>query len=369
MSPLSVDNMPLDMPQLATPDDSCTEVSSTIGAADEITTTNSRVKRRSIRLENMENTQNDRVVSSDRTVSGETLVENARALSNKSSQTSLLQAGINALDLPWNLSGFFKGKDAAVGRCEETPVSDSAPEAEPETYTAKTKFVESFTTIEPMSPAEARKSARISSSSIQHSQSETVPKSASRRSNRLSLLEKASDMVESATSVLGKRSRDSVNKGKDKVKDLGRRASLRVRKETIEPTVTPSFEGPVKKRKLADEGLSSGNDSFTIPRKPVPMGTTVQDKPVKLTLKEQREQKHAKVMEAIAKFRKDREGQLKDLEKLDIPLSTYENLTEAMVRKPGRNYKMPFKIFSPLPPGQPKPDEWRKTNKSKSKQA
>jgi histone-lysine N-methyltransferase ASH1L len=31
----------------------------------------------------------------------------------------------------------------------------------------------------------------------------------------------------------------------------------------------------------------------------------------------------------------------------------------------GRDYVLPFDIFSPLPPGQPKPDEWRKTNKSK----
>jgi histone-lysine N-methyltransferase ASH1L len=31
----------------------------------------------------------------------------------------------------------------------------------------------------------------------------------------------------------------------------------------------------------------------------------------------------------------------------------------------GRNFKLPFDICSPLPPGQPKPDEWRKVPKSK----
>lgn len=30
----------------------------------------------------------------------------------------------------------------------------------------------------------------------------------------------------------------------------------------------------------------------------------------------------------------------------------------------GRDFKLPFDVFSPLPPGQPKPDEWRTINKS-----
>jgi [histone H3]-lysine4 N-trimethyltransferase ASH1L len=30
----------------------------------------------------------------------------------------------------------------------------------------------------------------------------------------------------------------------------------------------------------------------------------------------------------------------------------------------GRNFKLPFDVCSPLPPGQPKPDEWRKVPKS-----
>ena len=32
--------------------------------------------------------------------------------------------------------------------------------------------------------------------------------------------------------------------------------------------------------------------------------------------------------------------------------------------KQGRDFKLPFDIFSPLPAGQPKPDEWKKTNKN-----
>ena len=32
--------------------------------------------------------------------------------------------------------------------------------------------------------------------------------------------------------------------------------------------------------------------------------------------------------------------------------------------KYGRDFKLPFDVFSPLPVGQPKPDEWRKVNKN-----
>ena len=32
--------------------------------------------------------------------------------------------------------------------------------------------------------------------------------------------------------------------------------------------------------------------------------------------------------------------------------------------KLGRDFKLPYSVFSPLPAGQPKPDEWRKTNKN-----
>lgn len=46
---------------------------------------------------------------------------------------------------------------------------------------------------------------------------------------------------------------------------------------------------------------------------------------------------------------------------LPMPLFHGERLVEL-----GRDFKLPFDICSPLPPGQPKPDEWRKTSSSKS---
>jgi len=45
---------------------------------------------------------------------------------------------------------------------------------------------------------------------------------------------------------------------------------------------------------------------------------------------------------------------------LPLPMYHGENLLIA-----GRDFKLPFDVCSPLPPGQPKPDEWRKTSSSK----
>ena len=51
-----------------------------------------------------------------------------------------------------------------------------------------------------------------------------------------------------------------------------------------------------------------------------------------------------------------------DTERKLLPLPKHNG---ARLLETGRDFKLPFDIFSPLPPGQPKPDEWRKTNKSK----
>ncbi|RKF64433.1 putative set domain-containing protein [Erysiphe neolycopersici] len=45
---------------------------------------------------------------------------------------------------------------------------------------------------------------------------------------------------------------------------------------------------------------------------------------------------------------------------LPLPMWHGKRLIEA-----GRDFKLPFDICSPLPPGQPKPDEWRKTTKNR----
>ena len=46
-----------------------------------------------------------------------------------------------------------------------------------------------------------------------------------------------------------------------------------------------------------------------------------------------------------------------------LPLPIYNGL-RLLIK--GRDYKLPFDVCNPLPPGQPKPDEWRKMTKSRS---
>lgn len=57
--------------------------------------------------------------------------------------------------------------------------------------------------------------------------------------------------------------------------------------------------------------------------------------------------------------------ELRDLPKPNktLPLPIYNGL-RLLIK--GRDYKLPFDVCNPLPPGQPKPDEWRKMTKSRA---
>jgi len=182
-----------------------------------------------------------------------------------------------------------------------------------------------------------------------------------RRSTRLSIVDKASDLLDRANSVLGKRTRGLAEKGKE----LGRRASLRPRivapeKEEAAPAPT---EPASKKRRVSESDLSrlqaqeaSPSEEPTAPPvqryKPkrwlshgLYVGQEPSDSPPK-----QRRSKTSANASGIPRQRKI----------MPMPMFAGSRLVQN-----GRDYQLPFDIFSPLPPGQPKPDEWRKTNKSK----
>ena len=61
-----------------------------------------------------------------------------------------------------------------------------------------------------------------------------------------------------------------------------------------------------------------------------------------------------KLKRASAGERLDRPGSI-----LPLPMFAGQRTLEI-----GRNFQLPFDVFSPLSPGQPKPEEWRKTQKS-----
>lgn len=190
----------------------------------------------------------------------------------------------------------------------------------------------------------------------------------SRRSSRLSLIAKTTTSVEKVNSVLGKRSRDAM----EKRLALSRRASLRPRHSLPakpEATNAAPQTPDAKKRRVSDGALlakPTGKDNSTTtteePAKPVPVPRfrpkrwlssglyTGQDRNMDPRLNEAKNKiKSAKRNAPVEPQRRF----------LPLPMFAGERLL-----KHGRDFKLPYHIFSPLPPGQPKPDEWRKVNKS-----
>lgn len=187
-----------------------------------------------------------------------------------------------------------------------------------------------------------------------------------RRSTRLSLLQKTTEAVNRTSTILGKRSREVMEKGKSKLKEPDRRSSLRPRNVIKQPTAPPEPQPTTEirevKRKRASKGdsQSPGNEAEDPkPRKPVPYRRKKwlshglyagQDRYFDPRLNDAKNR---------VKFGKKNEEDRKKF--LPLPMFAGERLLQN-----GRDFKLPFDIFSPLPPGQPKPNEWRKVNKSKT---
>ncbi|CAG8905312.1 unnamed protein product [Penicillium egyptiacum] len=188
--------------------------------------------------------------------------------------------------------------------------------------------------------------------------SRTSPRKSLRRSGRFSLIDKASDLVERASSILGKRTRDLGDK------DLSRRASLRPRNNAPskdEAALSAAKESASKKRRVSESDLSKLQDQDT--PEPEEPALSASQRPRKIWLShglyigqepsdsppKQRRSKNSK---------KTGTG---PMQRTILPMPMFKG---ARLLKTGRDYQLPFDIFSPLPPGQPKPNEWRKTNKN-----
>lgn len=184
-----------------------------------------------------------------------------------------------------------------------------------------------------------------------------------RRSSRLSMVNKASDILERANSVLGKRTRDLSEVGKD----LGRRASLRPRKaaspEKEEQSGPAKTEPTSKKRRVSESDLSKLQSKDATPSEEPTTVTTVPQKRKKIWMTHGlymgQESSGSKAKQRKSKNSAKTTDELADLRKLPFPM-----FASARLFNQRQDFKLPFNIFSPLPPGQPKPNEWRKTNKS-----
>ena len=180
-----------------------------------------------------------------------------------------------------------------------------------------------------------------------------------RKSTRLTILEQASTAMETTTSVLGKKGREAMEAGMEKIHALkGRQKRPTKRPAESEPA---SVESPKKRARFsavpsrtAPSPRPSARASAAKKRSKhwVTQGLYVGQSPdfdPRLT-----ETKNKKKI-----FTKDRNTKTSSI--MPLPMFAGERtLTQ------GRDFKLPFDVFSPLPPGQPKPDEWKKTHKSMS---
>lgn len=273
-----------------------------------------------------------------RNISGETLVPEQANMS----QTSLLKSSIDALDMSWDvLNSNLKSKVVEVDTRSEasstaTVVQDEQDGLEDDEK-CKTKRV--------------KKEHKDTKWEQRLKRAET---NSTRRSSRASLLmSKATEVVSAVTStVLGKRSREA---------------------KTVEPTITeeglePETKktrvdaGPAATTKADDVSLTTTNRNMrsrsTKDKKWLVSGLYAGQKRTfdasKTEAKNRR--KSQKAQESEDTPNKSSAPQ-KDNYVLPLPMFAGERLLEV-----GRDFKLPFDIFSPLPTGHPQPEAYRKVN-------
>ena len=178
-----------------------------------------------------------------------------------------------------------------------------------------------------------------------------------RRSTRLHITGRASDMIEKTTTVLGKRACDTVEAGMERNQAL--RRDDQASSSRPAGSHRPLYEGASRKR-------ARFSDTSTHNKQPVETG----DKVMKLHTKPwvaqglyvgQHRSDDARLTETGNKIRKSFSNQLEARERAIMPMPMWIG---NKIIEIGRDFKLPFDVFSPLPPGQPKPDEWKKTQKS-----
>ena len=183
------------------------------------------------------------------------------------------------------------------------------------------------------------------------------PNSQRRRSTRLEGIEKVTSMAEKTANVLGKRGRETVDTRTGKLKALkgDKRSSLRPRGSDV-----PACEGPVtKKARFSDIAGEKRASSATTAEQKRSKPPTKRWLSQGLYVGQERDF-DPRLTEAKNQLKRKRQS--KDHQQLVLPLPMF---TGARTLENGRHFKLPFDVFSPLPPGQPRPDEWRKTHKSR----
>lgn len=349
---------------LPTPSDTATETSSDSSQIIEVKTVPQSKPKRVNRQSTRSRKSIDGVLAEvqlaeqpeSRSVSGETLVPGAGT-------SSLLQSGITALNLPWSISSIFGNgsKGELVAEAQKSVSMESLKAVRPQIEDQEPEETDEER-LEREQKAAAKRAKAEENAILREARWKAADEKATKRSSRVSMLGKASDiMSDMATSVLGKRPRSAIEKGKDMLEGAGK--SLRPQ-SMIEPLTaqTPAFEGPMtKKRRLRDGDMQKIDQTASIPSK-----------------KQILQRKHKRwlasglyagqartfspcLTESKNKKWLDRKPKEPAKENAVVPLPMFAG---ERLLKQGRDFKLPFDIFSPLPAGQPKPDEWKKTNKN-----
>jgi histone-lysine N-methyltransferase ASH1L len=291
-----------------------------------------------------------------RNISGETLV-------TSTSTSSLLQNGITALNLPWSMGSIF-GNGSKADLVAETQISMSMESLEtmgPEMEDEEKEETEAER-LERERKAAAKRAKAEENAILREARWKAADEKATKRSSRVSVLGKASDIIsDMAISVLGKRPRSALEKGKDMLE--GAKKSLRPQ-SMIEPLTaqTPVFEGPMaKKRRISDGDIQKIDQIASIPTK-----KQILQRKHKRWLASGLYAGQARTFNPCLTESKNNKKLTEKPEEprrenfvIPLPMFAGERLL-----KQGRDFKLPFDIFSPLPAGQPKPDEWKKTNKN-----
>ncbi|EAW09240.1 putative histone-lysine N-methyltransferase (Ash1) [Aspergillus clavatus NRRL 1] len=369
------DAMSMDIPeQLLTPENSRSETSSNNENASTeekpiLRRTSSRVTRASLRksaqfettLEKENGISTSSPGQEDRTLAPGSLANNLTKL--KRSHSSHLRHSIAVMETSlWNETTLIQDRLEIEDHpmAPDTPVSNSSQEPQPNELSTALQHRNLRKRVE---RALTQDDSPDRNKSTIKAQPEDLP--TPRRSTRLSLLEKASDWVEKASSILGKRSIDKMKEGKDS----DRRSSLRPRnvapKEEIASLATT--EPPAaKKRRVSESDLPLNTKD---PEDPI-AGTENAPGKVEPKVKSKRWLTHG--LYTGQEFTTSRPSQNRNksakrkslgapLQRrfLPMPMFAGDRLLQL-----GRDFQLPFDIYSPLPAGQPKPDEWRKTNKN-----
>lgn len=365
---------------LLTPEASRSETSSNhdlIVAGDEKPITrrrSARVTRMSLRgLENLREMEEDNKVEGveesenqvqNRTVSGETLINSI--VESRASRSSLKNDTATA-DHSWSQTTLLReGMDNDENTHLATPVSKRSEEDEelPRRRSLRARLLKDEQSEENNSEGVIE---------VENSVNKPEKPAPPRRSSRLSLVTKATEVLDRAASVLGKRSRDAMEKAVMKRRQsLRPRLSLSAKDSSAMPS---SSELPDSKKRRVSEGdllskkkelEAEAKDAEDTEKSEKSAPIAPQSRP-KRWLDQgmytgQTRDYDPRLNEANNKIRAARRKAPIEPQRQLLPLPMFAG---ERLLKLGRDFKLPFDIFSPLPPGQPKPDEWKKVNRSK----